>query len=49
MIYAVQFDQKPKIADALKLPIEPSKTISELKPYNQLTGKHSSRRQTLAD
>ena len=33
VIYAVQFDQQPKIADALKLPIEPSKTISELKPY----------------
>lgn len=33
VIYAAQFDQQPKIAEALKLPIEPSKTISELKPY----------------
>ena len=33
VMYAVQFDGKPKIADALKLPIEPSKTISELKAY----------------
>lgn len=33
VIYAVQFDSKPKVADALKLPIEPSKTIDELKAY----------------
>ena len=33
VMYAVQFDQNPKIADALKLPIEPSKTISALKSY----------------
>ena len=33
VMYAVKFDQNPRIADALKLPIEPSKTIGELKEY----------------
>ena len=32
-MYAVQFDSKPNIAEALKLPVEPSKTIDELKQY----------------
>ena len=33
VMYAVQFDSKPNIAEALKLPVEPSKTIDELKQY----------------
>ena len=33
VMYAVKFDPNPRIAEALKLPIEPSKTLSELKAY----------------
>ena len=33
VVYDVKFSDKPKIDKALKLPVEPSKTISELKDY----------------